>query len=144
VGALFGVAMSLGGLNMLFGGGLSAGLNNMLAVQVASYIAYPLYMLFAAVVAAWAVSLASVEELSFKRAFEIIIYSSGALVYMLIPFCGGFIGLILWAIAASQAIAAAAPKDRATSPVILLLVGGVAALVLEGLFGFGISMLMQF
>ena len=144
VSAVLGVVMSLGAFNMLFGGGLNAGLNNMFAVQVASYIAYPLYMLFAAVVAAWAVSLASVEGLSFKRAFEIIVYSSGVLLYMLIPFCGGFIGLILWAIAASQAIAAAAPKDRATSPVILLLVGGFAALVLEGLFGLGISMLTRF
>jgi hypothetical protein len=113
-------------------------------LQVSLYIMGPLWMLLSIAIAAWLASLPGKSDgLTFSRCYSIICFASGGLILNLIPVCGGFIGLILWAVQGCLAIAAACPKGRATGPVILALCGMVIGLVVQGVVSFGLGLLMQ-
>ncbi len=145
VSAALAVVMVLGVVGVFTGGGYNMGLGGVIALQIASFLIYPLYLLWSAAIAAWCVSLSPAKDvLPFRRALEVILYSSGALIFSLIPVCGSFLGFLFWIVHAGQAIAAAAGKDRATPVVVLYIVGVVAALVVNGVFWIGLNMLMQF
>lgn len=110
-----------------FGGGNAVAMG-MLTWQVASYIALPLWICASVSVAAFGTSLLGASlGLGFRRAFVIIAFASGGLIFALIPFCGGLVGIIVWAVQASRAIAAALPPGRRVGPVFLALLGGFVA-----------------
>ncbi len=124
--------LGVSGFLMMGGGGISLAAASLI-YPLAQFLCAPLFTGFVAVSASWMVSLKRTRtELTFPRAFEIVCYSSGALVYGVVPWCGAIIGYIFWAVHASQAVSEASAKGRATAAVGPLLIGGFLALVVQG------------
>lgn len=138
------LVFAIGVNSFLTGAVLTQNTWSTVAIQGASYIFAPVWQLLSVALAAWLASLPGrADGLTFSRCYGIICFASGALILNLIPFCGGFIGLVLWAVQGCLAIAAACPKGRGTGPVLLALCGMVIGLVTQGIVSFGLGLLLQ-
>jgi len=108
------------------------------------FVITPLLMLgCVALAAALAAAAGSRDGLGFRRAYTLIGFSSGALVFGLIPCCGGLIGYVLWAIQGSYALATAMPRGRGAAVVVLAIVGMFVGLVLQGALGIALSFVLE-
>ena len=115
-----------------------------IGLQLANFILIPVMMIAVSMLGALFASFAGAPHgLTFRRAFTIVSFASGGYALNLIPFCGGLLGLIFWAVGASTAIAAALPRGQATGPVILGLVGAMIGFVSTSAVAVALSFLLN-
>ena len=115
-----------------------------IGLQLAQFFLVPVMMIAVTALGALFASFAGAAHgLTFRRAFTIVSFASGGYALNLIPFCGGLLGLIFWAVGASTAIAAALPRGQAAGPVILGLVGALIGFVSTSAVAVALSFLLN-
>lgn len=156
INVLFGIGAALfamfvaggvgGGLTFGPGGFVATPGNSVvtLGLQVAQFVLVPLSMILVTLLGSWFASLAGgASGLTFRRAFTIVSFASGGYAFNLIPMCGGLIGMVMWAVGASTAIAASVPRGQATAPVILGLIGALIGFACTSAFMFVLGLLLN-
>jgi hypothetical protein len=126
------------------GGGTVQSISGQLIAQALMFVLTPFLLLGSIAFAAALVAAAgSRDGLGFRRAYTLIGFSSGALIFGLIPCCGALIGYILWAIQGSYALATAMPRGKGAGVVVLAIVGMFVGLVVQGALGFAIAFVLS-
>jgi hypothetical protein len=127
-----------------FGGGTIQSSAGEAVAQGVLFLISPFLLLGSmALAAALAAAAGSRDGLGFRRAYTLIGFSSGALIFSLIPCCGALIGYILWAIQGSYALATAMPRGKGTPVVVLAIVGMFIGLILQTAVGFALTFVLS-